>query len=323
MGHKSTKELLKNIIESLKESSKSITELSKDINADRIAVSKYLTLLKNTNILGEEKKGKEKIFYIKTQNKETYFGLPLDKETNKLIDSLYFFIKKYYPKKIFRTTAQKIVYEMAEREKLNIPRGWYKYGGVIIKPYIKEKNYELDKNYKYLQKKVIPIIEEYSKYNKAYESKKHQYEKAPEIYIIKEEISKILYSESFTKEAMYKIQKLYSKMLTKVNIENVFITDYAEVLIDITINYKKIKDLKRKLIESFEALWSLIALYNFKKDLEKYYSKNLLEEHFKEKIKSSEEKLLEKTTIITESIPKINENTIKEIKKIKEKIKLK
>ena len=170
MGRGSTQILIKGIIKSLSEGPKSITEITEETGLDRTAIAKYLNLFKESGFLKEEKKGTNRIFQLSsTYRADTYFGLPIDEKTNKLIDSLYYLIEKKWKekkgRKPLKTAAQKIIYDVIQKTGLRIPNGWYLYGGVAIKPYNYASNYAftgLDKN---ILEATNNSIEVYSPYN--------------------------------------------------------------------------------------------------------------------------------------------------------------
>ena len=113
------------------------------------------------------------------------------------------------------------------------------------------------------------------------------------------------------------------------------VNDYMNLLIDITekwdkfVNEKDDQDFanfKQKLISSFEALWRLIALFNFKKDLfvGGFYPKIELDEHFKMEIIEAKEELIEIGSELNEMIPpeEPESPTYKNIKESLKKVKV-
>ena len=323
MGRGSTQILIRKIVESLAKGPKSITEIAEETGLDRTAIARYLNLLKESGFLKEEEKGTSKIFHISsTYRLDTYFGLPIDDKTNKLIDSLYYLIKKKWKektqRKLLKTTAQKILYEVIQKANLKIPHGWYIYGGIPIKPY----DYYTAYTFSGLDENVVAVVDsavtDYD-HKFAYESKQHQYRDAKkEVYDVKEEILRLLYSKNFSKNSMFVFQKLYSKFIRLIpkgdKIYDELINDYMTLIIDITRKWddfvdekddRNFAEFKQKLISSFEALWRLVALFNFKKDLfeGKFYPRIVLDEHFKLNIEQAKEELIEIGSELNEMIP--------------------
>ena len=322
MGRGSTQILIRKIVESLAKGPKSITEIAEETGLDRTAIARYLNLLKESGFLREEEKGTSKIFHLSsTYRLDTYFGLPIDDKTNKLIDSLYYLIKKKWKektqRKLLKTTAQKILYEVIQKANLKIPNGWYIYGGVAVKPYDYYFDYTFSGLNKDIAEEVENSVERHSNYQFAYESKQHQYrDEGKELYDVKEEILRLLYSKNFSKNSMFVFQKLYSKLIRLIpegdKIYDELINDYMTLLIDITKNWddfvdekddRNFAEFKQKLISSFEALWRLVAMFNFKKDLEVFYPKIVLDEHFKMDIEQAKEELIEIGSELNEMIP--------------------
>jgi len=323
MGRGSTQKLIRRIVETLVKGPKSITEIAKETGLDRASIAKYLNLLRDSGFLKEEKKGASKIFSLSSNYRsDTYFGLPLDEETNKLIDSLYYLIRKKWKeltkRKLLKTTAQKILYEVIQKANLRIPNGWYLYGGVPIKPY----DYYTTYVFTGLDEDVVAVVDSVViDYNHkfAYESKQHQYKNAKkELFNVKEEILRLLHSKNFSKDSMFVFQKLYSKLMRLVpkgdEVYDELINEYMTLLIDIIKNWdnfidekndRNFAEFKQKLTSSFEALWRLVAMFNFKKDLLEgdFYSKNVLDEHFKTDIKQAKEELIEICSELYDMIP--------------------
>lgn len=314
MGKGSTQVLIKKILNSLSKAPKSTTEIAKETGLDRTAITRYLNVLKQSKLVVEEQKGTSKKFILSLNYRsDTYFGLSLDSKTNNLIDSIYYLIQKTWKgRKLLKTTAQKIIYQVIHKLNLNIPNGWYLYGGICIKPY--NSMHEFTGLKKNISLCVKETIEEYSVNQFEYESKQLQYKKfGNELYIIKEDILKLLYSSNFSKNSMFVFQKLFGRFWREVpkgdKLYSDLINDYDTLLIDITKNWDEIvgkndfTEFKQKLIHSFEALWKMIALYNFKSDLTKFYLKTELEEHFKFEISQAKEELIDAGSEINEIIP--------------------
>ena len=70
---------------------------------------------------------------------------------------------------------------------------------------------------------------------------------------------------------------------------------YQDLMLDITtkLDKKTILEHKQDIIKLFEAIWRYIALFNFKHDLNEYYSKDILDIHFKLDISQQENEIIE------------------------------
>lgn len=297
MKKRSTKELIRKIIESISKSPKSITQVTEETGLDRSTVSDYLIILKDSGLVIEEKEGTKKNFLIIPHYRlDTYFGLPITDDTFKLISSLYHKIRSVWKTKtsrqLYKMDMQKIVYEITKKCDLSIPVGWYIYGGIEVFPYDPLTSYE---NFNFLTEKqekyAEEITTEYAQNKFAYQSKKLQYEKAgKQIYLIKEEILSILYYNNFGDNPKRLLEKVVNKVKEiKENLDftndrlNKFLLNYIELLEDIIAlsSENKISEYNIEQRETFESVWKLIALFNFKNDLEKYYSVEMLDAHFK------------------------------------------
>lgn len=344
MGRGSTQILIRKIIESLAKGSKSTTEIASETGLDRTAIIRYLEVLKKSKFLTEEQVGTSKKFHLSSMYRtDTYFGLSLNEETNSQIDSLYHLIREKWKeetgRKLLKTTAQKIIYKVIEKCKLKIPVGWYIYGGVCVKPYDYNSLYD----FKGLNQDVIDCVNEtvieQSKHIFAYESKKQQYKKAEKkLYNLKEDILKLLYSKNFSKNSMYVLQKKYLEFVRLIpegdNIYSELINDYDTLIIDIIKNWDDFVDeknelnfaeFKQGLTCSFEALWKLVAMFNFKQDLfnGNFYLQSVLDEHFKLDIAQVKDELIEICSELNDMIPfeEPTDPNYKEIKKALSQVK--
>lgn len=332
MGKGKTTDVIKKIIENLKECPKSVTEISKDTDIYRSTVTRYIKILRDTNFIKEQKDGRSKRYIInKDYNNENYFNLPLNDETDKSVNSIYHYIEKVWNKEtdrlLSKTTAQKIMFHVIKNNNLNIPHGFYKFGGTPIKPYDNKCNYSYETD---LNSNIIKSIEnkisEYSKNQYTYQDKiKHYKRYADELYKLKEDMLSLLYSDKFSKKSLFDFQKYFRELFKKVPLKEYhsdLLNDYDTLLIDITQNWDDLKNSKRLLITSFETLWDLIALYQYKSDLKNYYSELLLNENFKSKIESKKEELIMICSKINDNLPKEDLYIDKELKKAIDNIKL-
>ena len=341
MGRGSTQILIRKIMESLARSPKSSTEIAEETGLDRTAITRYLDILKESEFVVEEQQGTSKKFILSSNYRlDTYFGLSLDSETNKLIDSVYHLVQKSWKemtgRKLLKTTAQKIMYQVIETCRLKIPHGWYIFGGVCVKPFDYTKTYDFSDVSNHIITCVNETVIEYSKNNFEYESKQLQYKKAgKELYDIKEDILKLLYSKNFSKNSMYVFQKLFSKFWRLApkgdKLYDNLLNDYDTLLVDITKewdnfvdekNERNFAEFKQKLTSSFEAIWKMVAMANFKIDLfnGEYYLEKELNEHFKFDINQAKEDVIEIGSELNEMIPfeEPDDEIYRQLKKIRE-----
>ncbi|MFH1510380.1 MAG: winged helix-turn-helix domain-containing protein [Candidatus Woesearchaeota archaeon] len=342
MGRGSTQILIRKIMESLAKGPKSTSEISQETGLDRTAIIRYLDVLKESKFLSEEQKGTKKIFHISsTYRLDTYFGLPLTKEINEKIDSIYNKIRSKWKektgRKLLKTIAQKIICDVIKKCELNIPVGWYIYGGVCVKPYDYNNPYEFKGLNNEIMKCVNETVIEYSENSFAYESKQQQYRKANnKLYDLKEDILRLLYSKNFSKNSMYVLQKKYlqfARLIPKGDeIYSELINDYDTLIIDIIKNWddfvdekdsRNFAEFKHELTCSFEALWKLVAMFNFKQDLFNggFYLQTVLDEHFKLDIAQAKEELIEISSELNDMIPFEEPTNYKQVKEALSKMK--
>lgn len=320
MGRSSTTFLIREILKSLTTGPKSISEISDATGLDRTAISRYINILTESKWLIEEQEGTSKKFTIvPTYRTDTYFGLPLSQSVEKQASSVYHLIKKNWEtmtqKKLLSTHAQKIMYKVVSScDELKIPFGWYIYGGMCIVTYADLKEYEYHPLPKEVEECIKKVTAEYAENDFAWQSKKQQYgEMGRELYRTKEEILSILYSEKFDAHpndslfvSVKKIRRLISLGPTELQRQHSEILDaYQDLMLDIQNKLDKeiISSNKIEIVSLFEAMWRYIALFNFKQDLSKFYSPELLDYYFKLDIKQQEDEIIEIGTRLQSLIP--------------------
>ena len=319
MGRGSTQILIRKIIECLMECPKTISEIVEATGIDRTSVGKYTNLLKDSNLLIEEQDGTSKKFTIvPTYRTDTYFGLPLNQETEQQSSSVFHLIRKNWnnltSRRLLSTHAQKIAFKVISNcGELKIPHGWYIYGGISIATYDDSQAYNYYGLPKTVENYIKEVTEEYAKNTYAWQSKKLQYEGATELYTIKEEVFSILFGPTFDKDpkrSLYiflkKLRKLISLAPKTLRKEyNEILDTYQDLMLDISnkLDNKIILEHKREIILLFEAIWKYIALFNFKHDLLNYYSEKILDIHFKLDIKQQEDETIELGTELQSLVP--------------------
>ena len=319
MGRKSTRGVVRGIANSLKNGRKTISDISKEMDLDRTAISKYIKILNEAGLLVEEIEGTKKFFSFSPNFRDdTYFGLPLTKKAEEQAYSLFYLIRRFWKensnKRLLRTTAQKIAYEVIKKCNLDIPTGWYIYGGISIVIYDDSKDY----TYSGFPKKVETFVKEttltYSKFDYAFECKNKQYEdEKNELYLLKNEILSIFYSPKFyehPKNSIYVINKKLRKLFRLAVVPNRkeytgLIDAFDDLMTDIfnKFNDKQILDINRKIIALFESVWKYIGMFNFKNDLKNDYSEEILYSRFIFDVIQQEDEIVELGTELQSMIP--------------------
>ncbi len=319
MGRGSTRSLVKMTLECLTKGPRSISNLSEETGFDRIAIAKYLQVMKESGLLVEDQQGTSKMYSIASNYRlDTYFGLPLDAETEKKANSLFYLIKKNWmeqtTEKLLNTHAQKIAYEVITKCNLKIPHGWYLYGGIEIVSYDDSKDYAYSSLGKDVELCVKEVTIEYAKNRYAWQTKKQQYHKlGSSLYLLKEEIFSILYSPNFdvhSKNSLFvlakKIRQLIALSPRDDSVKYKEILDsYQDLMMDIAnkMDDNWISEHKREIITLFEAIWRYMALFNFKQCLSEFYSKAMLDNHFQIDISQQEDEIVELGTPLQSLIP--------------------
>ena len=306
MGRGSTQTLIREIIKSLAQGSKTISEIVDETKLDRATIGKYANLLHESGLLIEDQEGTSKRFTIAPNyRRDTYFGLPLSKENEEKFNTVYFLIKKYAGNKpLLATHVQKTIYAANKHCNLGLPCGWYIHGGIAIFSYDSNKKYEEEFKFENTSKECIKEwTEKYTKNRYGYNAKQQQYEEEypPEIYTIKEKILATLYSSEFEKHPhnsmlavnINTVKLVASASKNLLSLDDKPLVKFEKLLEEIAIKWpeKQIAEQKQKITSLFESVWRFIALHQFKTDLSKYYSSKILDAHFASDIKQQEEEI--------------------------------
>jgi hypothetical protein len=99
------------------------------------------------------------------------------------------------------------------------------------------------------------------------------------------------------------------------------LNEYLDLIIGLLTNLdeNKLKELQPEITGSFEDVWKLIALYNFKNDLLQggFYTKEVLDKHFIFDITQQEREIVERCSYLQSLIPPEEEPKDPNYKKIK------
>ena len=337
MGQGSTQFLIGQIIKHLAEGPKTISEIAEASKLDRTSVGRYLRILKENSLVIEEQIGTSKKFtLVPAYRTDTYFGLPLTEKEQQQIHSLYSSIKqnweKLTSKKLLSTHVQKIAHKVLETcDELKIPHGWYIHGAISIAAFDESCEY----GYFGLPENVENCIKEttvaYAKNDHAWQSKMKQYEEAGnELYFTKEKILSILFGPVFVEDPKRALHVLVKKIRKLIVLSpkgseryDELLDVYQDLMLDIITKLENdvLTNHRMDITVLFQSVWRYIALHNFKQDLSKYYSKMVLDAHFKLDIKQQEDQIIELGTQLNEIIPE--EEVSEELKKFREAIRQK
>ncbi len=299
MGKRSSKDLIKRIIISIQEKPKSINELTEEIKGDWTSVKENLLSLEKAGLVKEFNTNKKSRCFISTVQKlekrnDTYFGLELTDKQNKLFETVYSQIKKEWlekkgclPGKVF---LQKTFAKINELCKLDLPAGWYQYGALAVKVYEPEHDYNFFEELMTpkIEKCIELIVNEYSRIESTFRLKIKQYkESKKKIYLLKEDLFWIFTSDKFSISNFKDIEEklnLFEKILPEIDDKKSkeLVYEFCGIIIKLIKNLNK-EDLSNSKIEisqTFTHLWGLVALYNYRNELRKFYPKEVLNQHF-------------------------------------------
>ncbi len=283
MGRKSTRELIGAVAGALSNNPKSISEISKEVDGDRKAVTKYLEELKEAGVAKETQDGRSRKFYIsKFENDETYFNLPLSDEQKKILNTIFAEIEERHvedkgevPSK---AKGQKIAVEVLEHcEDLGVPYGAYRYGSLTMMSYTPGKTYEKHTNSIPNWSEVEECIEEalttYGDYSNMDEIKDEQYRREDMLlYQSKEKIMELLTADINGSDLE---KELYNFVSYTPELDS----EAHGLLMDFVAMAPKTIDNPRsrsKTFEAFKEVWNMIAVYRLYDDLKDFYPENLL-----------------------------------------------
>ncbi len=288
---KSKSRIIRAIINSVSEAPKSIYELSKELNSNWDTIKNNVTLLKDLGILDVVE---QKIFLKSDKSisihDDTVAGLPLSDDARKRI---YAVAKKINDKwknvtgeEPNKTHLQKAIVEISEKfPSLNIPRGWYFYGKIVLINVDKTKfNENLDKydfkrysiNLKEFESCILEVINTLKDLSNS-ELLDYQYEKYnKKDYLIKRNVERLFLEKKFDKEKfsnlLYKL--IFNFRLIKDDPLNHKVISIIKEAISVMISKTYIEDIdkninfKLQLMETFTIFWKLFATYGLLISLE-------------------------------------------------------
>lgn len=333
MGKTSTKDLVRDIMSVLKTGPSTIQQIHEKTDFDRGAISRYLQVFRDAGLVKESQEGRSKVYSLEScsYQENTYFGLPLESEKEELIDSIYARIKELWQEKsrrpISKLQAQKIVFKLNKLCDLNIPVGWYLYGGITIKPFDKECEY-VNKGLPDSVEGTLPdIVGEFVEDEYAYQSKIRQYkEEHNELYLIKEEVMRILHYSGFSKRSLRSLKSSLDRLFDAAPSPGddqfaCILEDYRGMILELgSMDDAVIEQAVTDLRSSFDSIWKLIALYRFMDDLMTHYSREMLEKHMGPDILQQKRESIDVCSEIQSQIP-VDEPTDERYMEVKRMLK--
>lgn len=256
---------------------KTINEIAGKINANWDTVLNKVNLLKSLGLLQSEEKGDRTYYWnnkISHANSDTLFSIPISEKERKNTEALFAAIGKAWSKKLDRKPGKmqmhKAAVSLARELKLGVPRGWYLWGELCLLQYSPAKEYVENKAIIDSEdERVQKIVTEISKLT-AKGAAINQYEQNHEVlYMAKVQLEQnLLLFDVKNADKIIFLSHMFAANF-KENDDN---KDIVEILNNFAgsiqvivrkLSKEKINQLKPTIIETFNQIWKLIALYNF------------------------------------------------------------
>ena len=279
------------ILEYIKQNPESnLKQIIKQNNITEITTKKILFDLISKNLIKYKNNKYSSIDYIKSQkldlDKDTFFGVFIKNKDKEIIKYLFEKITNYWIKsnnyKPTTTQIYKILVEINNKNSLNLPIVWYKYGQIPIVSYNLQENQNI-KDFSNLisDKQINKIVIENSRLSSR-EIKLKQYNfnhsDLNKVYLLKEQIINRYYKNDFL--FVKNNFNVFFRKLPYFKDTNKIIDDFYEFV----CSYNQLERKKQIKIEFkdlfynlFIKFWEIVSINNFKKDLNKYYEINNLD----------------------------------------------
>lgn len=321
MGSRSSRDILENITSALRDDGgKSIKEIVNESGAQRNTVTRYLDSLHSQGLVEYEKEGRKKVYYISDEyldlserGKSTFAGLQVDKETRNTVSAFCNSIKNKWEEKTGskpkKTEIQKTLAKVNDKQSLELPIGWYMYGEMSAvvwdpeSPFDESRTIQEDTE---VMDSIEESVEENTKFDSVAELMEHRYEeKGKDLYIAKHNLKEDILPNSRPKSKA--MPEIYRFAYNLPNIEDEESKRMVDEFVSIfsTLYDKDDGYMRSELISLFDAVWRLVALYNFRNDLrdQELFSEKELEIKFRIDIHSQKQEVREKLERLQDFMP--------------------
>ena len=279
---KTSEQIKQRILEELDKQQKplSIQDIGKEIGSNWLTAKEYIKELQQERKIKEIILGGKRLFRLVRE--DTYLDVPITKPEKEKFYFLFDNAKKIFkekgienPKKI---QIQKSIVNVIDKFNIQVPTVWYLYGKMTLMKYEPEKDYSQYTIKIENQNEIINymkgVISEVVKLNWTKAICKSQYcayDKS--LYQKKEEIYEIL-SDDLDKnkeELRKKVVEMYFSFPTNEDSLriNSLIHEF-EILIGKMILLPDLNKYKKVILETFDAVWKMTAIYMFYESLTKY-----------------------------------------------------
>jgi len=231
----------------------SISQVARKAKIDWRTANHYLIILEKIDLVKSYKFKNTVTYFYK--DPDNYFKLPIKEKHQKIISTIYAYIKEFCEKKFqkepTKTQVYKVIWKVNKELKLNLPIGWYRYGPICMQVYQGKERKE-----KTLEKKEVILIKNITEEYCFLDNIKLQrkiYEEAKEAaYILKE---KILEEEN--------VDVLLMDLVKEVPEETrEIVTDFIRTTL--LLKWGKTRSY-------FSELWKYVTLVRLKESLREYY----------------------------------------------------
>ncbi|MFT4311044.1 MAG: helix-turn-helix domain-containing protein [Candidatus Woesearchaeota archaeon] len=260
------------IVDELRSGPKTTRQISDNLKINWATADKYLKYLEGFGRV-KSKETTRKYFYLK--QKENFFDLPLTKEQESKIKKIFEIINN--TKKVTKTQAQKILFQVNKKLDLNIPVGWYKFGPISVMPY--EEN-NMGSSYNFSNKQISFIKETTQNYAKLdnfdLEDKIYGQENN-DLYKKRKQIISMRFQDENDEDFHEHKNKISMHLMDFLKLVPSEAKDLTEDFVRSTL----LIGWNVKTRGLFDQLWGFIAKINFKNSISKYYDYNI-DLYFKE-----------------------------------------
>ena len=327
MGRRPARDLIKRVLKSLSDSPRTVQEIARDAESNWGSVREYLESLKEAGIVLESSVGGRKMFSLAQnfakERSENYFDLPVIARDDELICSLFSRIKYEWEKATGgvpgKVQIQKSLWRVNKLCKLNLPIGWYLFGSLCVKPYDPHALYEFKGVDGETEKCISETVAEYSREPSAYSLKIRQYrEENSKLYKTKELIISLLMSPEFSRKNVNEINRLFYDFLNslpEISDEDSkrLVNEFAGVVFQLvnSLPEEELNHVKPDMLQAFNEVWKLVALYRYSGDLRNYYEtnydKNILRKHFTIDMRLQKQEVVKHASDLVSLVPPIKE----------------
>lgn len=326
MGKKSSIEVTEKILKAMSSNPGQgllLQDISKKADVSWDSTKKYLESFVKSQIVKEHNEEGKRYYQIvcPITKSNTLFSLPLSKEHRAIIKKVYATIKIVWgqitTKPLSKTLVQKIAVDVIEKIDPSVPRGWYLYGELLVLSFETEKDYTEILSKKEEITYVKDMCKEYLQYcDASYKIRRHQYEKKENrLYLIKEDLVYYLgYSDLNNSAHKIKIRQLLNEFaitIERTDINSIMfsiVDDFVSVTLAIFRHSddETLKKARPIILNVFDAIWALVATYEFYESLKQFYDKEFLKYCFSDKFEEVKENALESMEDLSEFKPKFD-----------------